>query len=46
MLADLNEPMAGISAFIDGEVIAVRQATGAEIDAAMESQRRKKIGCG
>jgi FKBP-type peptidyl-prolyl cis-trans isomerase SlyD len=46
VLADLNEPMAGISAFIDGEVIAVRQATGAEIDAARESQRKKKIGCG
>lgn len=46
VLVDFNEPMAGISAWVEGEVVALRQATEAEIAEARESHRRKKIGCG
>jgi FKBP-type peptidyl-prolyl cis-trans isomerase SlyD len=46
VLVDFNEPMAGISAFVDGEVAAIGQASEAEIVEARESHRRKKIGCG
>ncbi len=46
VLVDFNEPMAGIAAFVDGEVVAVRPATETEIAEAHESHRRKKIGCG
>jgi len=46
VVVDFNEPMAGISAFIDGEVTAIRPATEAEIAEACETRRRKKIGCG
>ncbi len=46
VLVDFNEPMAGISAFLDGEVMGVRPATEAEIAEARENHRRKKIGCG
>lgn len=42
---DFNEPMAGISASMDVEVVAIQPATEAEITAARESQRRKRIGC-
>ena len=45
VLVDLNGPMAGISASIDVKVMAIEPATEAEIAAAGESQRRKKIGC-
>jgi len=46
VLVDFNEPMAGISAFIEGEVVAIRPATEAEIAEARENHQRKKIGCG
>jgi FKBP-type peptidyl-prolyl cis-trans isomerase SlyD len=46
VLVDFNEPMAGLSASVEGEVAAVRQATEVEIAEARESQRKKKIGCG
>jgi len=46
VLVDFNEPMAGISAFIEGEVVAIRPATEAEIAVARENHQRKKIGCG
>jgi len=46
VLADFNKPMAGISASMRGEVVAIRRASEAEIAAAREDQRRKKIGCG
>jgi len=46
VLVDFNEPMAGISAFIEGEVVAIRQTTEEEIAEARENHRRKKIGCG
>ena len=45
VLVDFNGPMAGISASMDVEVMAIQPATEAEITAATESQRRKKIGC-
>jgi len=45
VVADFNEPLAGISAYIEGEVVAVEPATEAQIAAARESQRRRKIGC-
>jgi FKBP-type peptidyl-prolyl cis-trans isomerase 2 len=43
---DFNEPMAGISAFIEGEVVSVRPASETEIAEAHESHLKKKIGCG
>jgi len=46
VLVDFNKPMAGISASMRGKVVAISRASEAEIAAARESQRRKKIGCG
>ena len=46
VLVDFNKPMAGISASMRGEVVAIRRADKVEIAAAREDQRRKKIGCG
>ena len=46
VLVDFNRPMAGISASIKGEVVEIRRADKAEIAAAQEAQRKKKIGCG
>ena len=46
VLADFNKPMAGISASMRGEVVAIRKADKAEIAAAREAQRKKRIGCG
>ena len=43
---DFNEPMAGISALMEGEVLAVRKASEAEIAKAEENQRKREIGCG
>lgn len=46
VLVDFNRPMAGISASMRGEVVAIRRADKTEITAAQEDQRKKKIGCG
>jgi len=46
VLVDFNRPMAGISASLDGEVVAITKATEAEIKAAREAQEKKRIGCG
>lgn len=46
VLVDFNKPMAGISASMRGEVVAIRRADKAEIEAVREDQRRKRIGCG
>lgn len=46
VVADFNEPLAGISVSVDLEVLAVREASRTEIDAAHESQIKKSIGCG
>jgi len=46
VLVDFNEPMAGISSFVEGKVVSVRPASQAEIAEAHESHLKKKIGCG
>jgi FKBP-type peptidyl-prolyl cis-trans isomerase SlyD len=46
VLADFNKPMAGISVLLDGEIMAIREASKEEIVAARETQARKRIGCG
>lgn len=46
VLVDFNKPMVGISASMRGEVVAIKRADKAEIAAARETQRKKKIGCG
>ena len=46
VLVDFNKPMAGISASMRGEVVAIKRADKAEIAAARETQRKKRIGCG
>jgi FKBP-type peptidyl-prolyl cis-trans isomerase SlyD len=46
VLADFNEPLAGIVVSMDFEVLALRNATKAEIEEAMERQMKKSIGCG
>ena len=46
VLADFNKPMAGISASMSGEVMAIRRADKTEIAAAREARRKKRIGCG
>ncbi len=45
VLADFNRPMAGISVSMDVEVLQVTDASREEIDAAVEAQIRKGIGC-
>ena len=46
VLADFNEPLAGISVSVDLKILAIRDASKAEIDAAHERQMKKSIGCG
>ena len=46
LLVDFNKPMTGVSVSIDLEVLAVREASQAEIDAACEAQVKRSIGCG
>ena len=46
VLADFNEPLAGITVSMAFEVLALRKATRAEIDEAAERQMKKTIGCG
>ena len=46
LLVDFNEPMAGVSALMEGEVLAVRYPSEAEISKAEEDQRKREIGCG
>jgi len=46
VLADFNRPVAGIRVFVDLEVLAIRRADEREIDAAMEAQVKRSIGCG
>jgi FKBP-type peptidyl-prolyl cis-trans isomerase SlyD len=46
VLADFNEPLAGIVVCMDFEVLSLRDATKAEIEAAAERQMKKNIGCG
>jgi len=46
VLADFNEPLAGIVVSMDVEVLSLRNATKAEIEEATERQMKKNIGCG
>jgi FKBP-type peptidyl-prolyl cis-trans isomerase SlyD len=46
IVADFNKPMAGISVLLEAEVIGLRSASPQEINAAMESEIKKSIGCG
>jgi FKBP-type peptidyl-prolyl cis-trans isomerase SlyD len=46
VVADFNEPLAGISVSMDLEVMDIKDASKAEIDAAREAQAKKSIGCG
>ncbi len=46
VLVDFNKPMAGISALMEGEVLAVRQTSEEEVSKAEENQRKREIGCG
>jgi FKBP-type peptidyl-prolyl cis-trans isomerase SlyD len=46
VLVDFNKPLAGISALMEGEVLAVRQPSEEEISKAEENQRKREIGCG
>ena len=46
VLADFNEPLAGIVVSMDFEVLALRDASKAEIEEASERQMKKSIGCG
>jgi FKBP-type peptidyl-prolyl cis-trans isomerase SlyD len=46
VVADFNEPMAGISVSMDLEILGARAASKAEIDVAYESQVKRSIGCG
>lgn len=46
VVVDLNRTLAGISVSMDLEVLAVREATKDEINAAYDAQVKKTIGCG
>lgn len=46
VLADFNEPLAGISVSVDLKIRAIRDASKAEIEAAHETRVKKSIGCG
>jgi len=46
VVGDFNKPMAGITLELNMEVLGIRPASSQEIDAAMESQLKRSIGCG
>ncbi len=46
VLADFNQPLAGISVSMDIEVLDIRDATKREIEKAAEKVLKKNIGCG
>jgi FKBP-type peptidyl-prolyl cis-trans isomerase SlyD len=46
VLADLNPPMAGIHVTMEAEVLKVREASKKEIEAAVEAETKRRIGCG
>ena len=46
VVADFNEPLAGISVSMELEILAVKDASNAEIDAAHDAQVKRSIGCG
>jgi len=46
VLADFNDPLAGIEVSMDLEVTAIRDASPEEVEAAREVQVKRRIGCG
>ena len=46
VLADFNEPMAGIAVSIDLEVLGIRKPSEREIEKARDAEFKRKIGCG
>jgi len=46
VLADFNDPLAGIEVSMEVEVTAIRDASPEEVEAAREAQVKKRIGCG
>jgi FKBP-type peptidyl-prolyl cis-trans isomerase SlyD len=46
VVADFNEPLAGIKVSMDFEITDVRDATKREVETAMEAHIKKSIGCG
>ncbi len=45
VLADFNDPLAGIGVSMDLEVTAIRDASPEEVEAAREAQVKRRIGC-
>jgi FKBP-type peptidyl-prolyl cis-trans isomerase SlyD len=45
ILADFNDPLAGIEVSLDLEVTAIREASSEEVKAAREAQVKRRIGC-
>lgn len=46
VVADFNEPLAGIFVSMDLEILSIRDASGEEVERAHENQIKKVIGCG
>ena len=46
VVADFNQPLAGIAVSMDLEILSIRDASGEEIERARETQAKKAIGCG
>jgi FKBP-type peptidyl-prolyl cis-trans isomerase SlyD len=45
VLADFNDPLAGIEVSMEFEVTAIRDASPEEVEAAREAQVKRRIGC-
>jgi FKBP-type peptidyl-prolyl cis-trans isomerase 2 len=45
VLADFNDPLAGIQVSMELEVMAMRDASPEEIETAREAQVKRRIGC-
>jgi FKBP-type peptidyl-prolyl cis-trans isomerase 2 len=45
VLADFNDPLAGIEVSMELEVTAIREASREEVEAAGEAQVKRRIGC-
>ena len=45
VLADFNDPLAGIEVSMELEVTAIRDASPEEVEAAREAQVKRRIGC-
>jgi FKBP-type peptidyl-prolyl cis-trans isomerase SlyD len=46
VVADFNQPLAGIKVSMDFEIVDIRDATKKEIKTAAETHMKKSIGCG